>query len=136
MHVAVRDRQRQRMQVAFLDSCARFRADARRVKNRTLLRCAPMTTSSLQRSSAGAFREVRSATLGLLGFDRLACGDFAAPCPLLAADRLPVLVGTVTKVVDGDTIDVQLSSGPIRIRFHGIDPGTRTVLVYRGDERL
>jgi micrococcal nuclease len=33
----------------------------------------------------------------------------------------PVLVGRVTKVIDGDTIDVQLDSGPIRVRFHGID---------------
>jgi micrococcal nuclease len=32
-----------------------------------------------------------------------------------------VLVGTVTKVVDGDTIDVQLESGPIRVRLHAID---------------
>lgn len=33
-----------------------------------------------------------------------------------------VLVGTVTKVIDGDTIDVQLESGPIRVRFR---PDTR-----------
>lgn len=33
----------------------------------------------------------------------------------------PVLPGTVTKIVDGDTIDVQLSSGPIRVRLHGVD---------------
>jgi endonuclease YncB( thermonuclease family) len=32
-----------------------------------------------------------------------------------------VLAGRVTKVIDGDTIDVQLASGPIRVRFHGID---------------
>lgn len=36
----------------------------------------------------------------------------------------PVLVGTVTKIVDGDTIDVQLSSGPIRVRLHGVRPDT------------
>jgi endonuclease YncB( thermonuclease family) len=38
-----------------------------------------------------------------------------------AEPSTPVLVGRVTKVVDGDTIDVQLDSGPIRVRFHGID---------------
>jgi endonuclease YncB( thermonuclease family) len=38
---------------------------------------------------------------------------------------LPVLVGTVIKIVDGDTIDAQLSSGPIRVRLHGIDAPER-----------
>jgi endonuclease YncB( thermonuclease family) len=37
------------------------------------------------------------------------------------ADDIPRLVGTVTRIVDGDTIDVKLSSGPIRVRLHGID---------------
>ena len=37
------------------------------------------------------------------------------------ADDSPVLVGYVTKVIDGDTLDIQLDSGPIRIRLHGID---------------
>lgn len=37
----------------------------------------------------------------------------------------PVLVGTVIKIVDGDTIDVQLSSGPIRVRLHGVDTPER-----------
>jgi endonuclease YncB( thermonuclease family) len=32
-----------------------------------------------------------------------------------------VLVGRVTNIVDGDTIDVQLQSGPIRVRIWGID---------------
>jgi endonuclease YncB( thermonuclease family) len=35
--------------------------------------------------------------------------------------RYPVLVGTVTRVVDGDTIVVELSSGHIRVRLYGID---------------
>src|ERR1700716_4371915 len=38
----------------------------------------------------------------------------------VAAGR-PVLIGTVTRVVDGDTLVVQLSSGPIRVRLYGID---------------
>ena len=37
----------------------------------------------------------------------------------------PVLVGTVTKVTDGDTIRVQLSSGPITVRFDSIDAPER-----------
>ncbi len=45
--------------------------------------------------------------------------------PARAQDPLPVLVGTVTKIVDGDTIDVQLSSGPIRVRLHGVDTPER-----------
>src|ERR1700755_1264685 len=32
-----------------------------------------------------------------------------------------VLVGTVTRVVDGDTIVVELTSGVIRVRLYGID---------------
>ncbi len=47
------------------------------------------------------------------------------PVPVLAQESLPVLVGTVTKIVDGDTIDVQLSSGPIRVRLHGVDTPER-----------
>jgi endonuclease YncB( thermonuclease family) len=43
----------------------------------------------------------------------------------MGQDSLPVLSGVVTKIVDGDTIDVQLSSGPIRVRLHGIDTPER-----------
>jgi endonuclease YncB( thermonuclease family) len=44
-----------------------------------------------------------------------------------AADSSDValLPGTVTKVIDGDTIDVLLQSGPIRVRLHGIDTPER-----------
>jgi endonuclease YncB( thermonuclease family) len=42
--------------------------------------------------------------------------------PLGAAGQSnPVLVGTVIKVTDGDTIKVQLSSGPINVRLDSID---------------
>lgn len=50
---------------------------------------------------------------------------FVAFAPVLPAQDSPVLVGTVTKIIDGDTIDVKLSSGPIRVRFHGIDTPER-----------
>jgi micrococcal nuclease len=38
-----------------------------------------------------------------------------------AQDDNPVLVGVVTRVTDGDTIRVELSSGPITVRFDSID---------------
>lgn len=48
-----------------------------------------------------------------------------APPPPVASEReeapQPVLVGYVTKVTDGDTIKVQLNSGPITVRFDSID---------------
>jgi endonuclease YncB( thermonuclease family) len=37
------------------------------------------------------------------------------------AAEQPVLHGTVVGVVDGDTADIRLDSGMIRIRFHAID---------------
>ena len=40
-------------------------------------------------------------------------------------DRQPVLSGTVTRVIDGDTIEVQLGSGPIRVRLNSIDTPER-----------
>lgn len=40
--------------------------------------------------------------------------------PARAADN-PVLVGRVIKVIDGDTIKVQLASGPINVRLDSID---------------
>lgn len=42
---------------------------------------------------------------------------------LCGAARYPhtVLTGTVTRVVDGDTLVVELSSGVIRVRLYGID---------------
>lgn len=54
-------------------------------------------------------------------------------CLLLAGGRLPVqaastaavLSGTATRVIDGDTIDVLLSSGRIRVRLHGVDAPER-----------
>src|SRR5262245_61791988 len=41
------------------------------------------------------------------------------------AEESPVLPGTVTRIIDGDTIDVQLSTGPIRVRLHGVDTPER-----------
>lgn len=40
---------------------------------------------------------------------------------LEARGEQPVLVGTVIKVIDGDTIKVRLSSGPNNVRFDAID---------------
>src|SRR5688572_6128545 len=41
--------------------------------------------------------------------------------PSASPDQLPVLVGTVTRVKDGDTIVVELESGPINVRLGSID---------------
>jgi endonuclease YncB( thermonuclease family) len=38
---------------------------------------------------------------------------------------VPTLPGVVTRVIDGDTADVKLASGPIRVRFHAIDTPER-----------
>jgi endonuclease YncB( thermonuclease family) len=54
---------------------------------------------------------LRSALLALL---------LLLPLAVAAQDN-PVLVGTVTKVTDGDTIKVQLSSGPITVRLDSVD---------------
>ncbi len=43
------------------------------------------------------------------------------PASSEVAPDAPVLVGTVVKVTDGDTIKVQLASGPITVRFGYID---------------
>ena len=42
------------------------------------------------------------------------------PVAMVESDN-PVLVGRVTRVLDGDTIEVALSSGPIRVRFGSVD---------------
>ena len=38
-----------------------------------------------------------------------------------AGAQQPMLPGTVLRVIDGDTIEVQLGSGPVRVRLHSID---------------
>lgn len=43
----------------------------------------------------------------------------------LRAEDLPRLPGTVVGVVDGDTVDVRLDSGMIRVRLHAIDTPER-----------
>lgn len=47
-----------------------------------------------------------------------------ASMPASAADE-PVLAGRVTRVIDGDTLDVLLASGRIRVRLHGVDAPER-----------
>ncbi|MEO8314928.1 MAG: thermonuclease family protein [Pseudomonadota bacterium] len=43
------------------------------------------------------------------------------PTPAAHPAAATVILGKVTKVIDGDTIDVLLSSGLIRVRLHGVD---------------
>jgi len=56
----------------------------------------------------------------------LAVATLFAHSATVLSDERPVLAGRVIKVVDGDTIDVQLQSGPIRIRLHGVDAPERS----------
>jgi endonuclease YncB( thermonuclease family) len=70
------------------------------------------------KSSAAASLLGRSATRGLPG---LMPALILALCLPAFAQDLPRLQGTVTRVLDGDTIDVELASGPIRVRLNGID---------------
>jgi endonuclease YncB( thermonuclease family) len=44
-----------------------------------------------------------------------------ASAALAADSKLPILLGKVTKVNDGDSIEVQLDAGPARVRFSAID---------------
>ena len=60
----------------------------------------------------------RTAAVRLLMLGLVTAG--CSVLPAVAQDN-PVLVGTVFKVTDGDTIKVQLSSGPINVRFDSID---------------
>lgn len=56
--------------------------------------------------------------------DAALCLLLVCAMPAIGQDG-PILVGNVIKIVDGDTIDVQLSGGPIRVRLHGIDTPER-----------
>ena len=64
--------------------------------------------------------EFAFALLSCLG---LWCCAAGAQAP--AGSPQPVLVGTVTDVIDGDTIRVRLGSGPITVRLHSIDSPER-----------
>lgn len=45
----------------------------------------------------------------------------AAPAASAGKDAAAVLAGKVTRIIDGDTLDVLLTSGRIRVRLHGVD---------------
>ena len=51
---------------------------------------------------------------------------FALPLlPAAQASDAPVLPGVVVGIVDGDTVDVRLQSGMIRLRLHAVDAPER-----------
>jgi endonuclease YncB( thermonuclease family) len=54
-------------------------------------------------------------------FLAIAAGLNAASCQAETATNPAVLPGVVVGVIDGDTADIRLESGMIRIRFHAID---------------
>lgn len=81
----------------------------------------------MSRFSAARSREQQGAVQGVAPSSiRITLAAFVLSLAIACqAQETPVLVGTVTKIVDGDTIDVQLSSGPIRVRLHGVDTPER-----------
>lgn len=48
-----------------------------------------------------------------------------SPCAIVQAADDPVLPGVVVGIVDGDTADVRLQSGMIRVRLHAVDAPER-----------
>lgn len=58
---------------------------------------------------------------GLIGLALSLLSRAATQAAEASAQDNPVLVGTVIKVTDGDTIKVRLASGPITVRFDSID---------------
>jgi micrococcal nuclease len=59
-----------------------------------------------------------------------------APTPIFGAEPTgPTQVGTVTRVIDGDTVEVDLSGQLVRIRYIGIDtPETQSGVEWMGPE--
>jgi endonuclease YncB( thermonuclease family) len=65
---------------------------------------------------------MRPVALAWLGFFlAVAAGPIAPSSQAEVAGNHAVLSGVVVGVVDGDTADVRLDSGMIRVRFHAID---------------
>lgn len=51
----------------------------------------------------------------------LLCGLFCFAVAAAGAADVPRLAGTVVGIADGDTVDVRLESGMIRVRLHAVD---------------
>ena len=89
------------------------------------------------RGARGGFIAILLCALCLVGFIALsAVGERATAFALErsaapATESEPVLVGTVENIVDGDTLDVLLDSGTIRVRMHGIDTPERGQPFYK-----
>jgi micrococcal nuclease len=64
---------------------------------------------------------VRRRTLARLGLIAGCVCAFALSGSAAADSKLPILLAKVTKVNDGDSIEVQLDAGPARVRFSAID---------------
>ena len=67
----------------------------------------------------------RACLLLILLLPGIATTPAAVPAAARAEAPVAVLAGKVTRVIDGDTIDVLLASGPIRVRLQGIDAPER-----------
>jgi len=65
---------------------------------------------------------MRRRTFARLGFAAGCALALAASGSAIGADsKLPILLAKVSKVNDGDSIEVQLDAGPARVRFSAID---------------
>lgn len=58
-------------------------------------------------------------TFGLYLFTTLGCATSSGVSP--GNEPVAVLTGQVVKVIDGDTLVVQLASGPLRVRLYAVD---------------
>ena len=65
--------------------------------------------------------EVPSATIAQEAPGSAVVQDAPGAAVAMVESDNPVLVGRVTRVLDGDTIEVALSSGPMRVRFGSVD---------------
>ena len=57
----------------------------------------------------------------LIGVGCLCALALAGPAGAADASKLPILLGKVTKINDGDSIEVQTDGGPARVRFSAVD---------------
>jgi endonuclease YncB( thermonuclease family) len=72
-------------------------------------------------SAISAFAQNAGMSMRALRLLLAACVLWSWPLAAGAGSGSPRLAGTVVGVVDGDTVDVRLASGMIRLRLHAID---------------
>ena len=81
----------------------------------------PPGSAHQRHRNAGNLERMKTSTLTVLSALFVLCLVALSNVGRAQSERAPVLVGTVIRVIDGDTIQVQLQSGPIKVRFDSID---------------